>query len=165
VIWRIGAAATIALVAAGCGGGGDSSTTVPKGKDVARGAVRFESPDVVLEAARRPARRRITLDGNRFRGGHDWLLPVEMKLTNRRKRRLTVGQITATVTGHGGQYVPIYADGRATAAPVFAERSVARGEAVNTLVLFRVPKKALRPTTFLRVQDPERGAAYKLRLF
>jgi hypothetical protein len=165
VIWRVGAAATIALVAAGCGGGGDSSTTVPKGKDVARGAVRFETPDLVLDAARRPARHRIILDGKRFRARHGWLLPVEIRLTNRRKQRLTVGQITATVTGHGGQYAPIYADGRATEAPVFAERTVPRGEAANTLVLYRVPRKALMPRTFLRVRDPVRAAAYKLRLF
>jgi hypothetical protein len=87
-----------------------------------------------------------------------------MKLTNRRKHRLTVGMITAEVTSQGRAYVPIYADGRRTEAPVFADRTVPRGEGANTLVLYRVPKKVL-PKALLRIRDPERGARYNLRLF
>ena len=60
--------------------------------------------------------------------------------------------------------MPIYADGRRTEAPVFADRTVARGEAANTLVLYRMPKKVL-PKALLRIRDPQRGARYNLRLF
>ena len=87
----------VLLGAAGCGGGGNQPSA-PKGKDVAKTAGRVETADIVLETARRPARRKMTLDGFHFSGGSGWLLPVEMKLSNRRKGRLTVGAIRAEVT-------------------------------------------------------------------
>ena len=165
MIWRSALGLVALLALAGCGGGGGGgSTTAPKGKDVGTGAGRIETPDLVLETARRPARHRITLDGQHFRARHGWLLPVEMKLTNRRQRRLTVGQITAEVASQGRSYVPIYADGHATEAPVFADPTVPRGEAAQTLVLYRVPKRIL-PKALLRIRDPQRGARYNLRLF
>jgi hypothetical protein len=151
------------LAVAGCGGGG-GSTSLPKGKDVATGAGRIETPDIVLETGRRPPRHSITLDGKRFSSPHAWLLPIEMKLTNRRKHRLGVGRMSAEVVSRGRHYPPIYADGRAAAAPIFADRSIRVGEAAHTLVLYRLPERIL-PKALLRIRDPQRGATYNLRLF
>jgi hypothetical protein len=166
VTWRLGAAVTIALTATGCGGGGDSGggSSPPKGRDVAIAAGRVETPSLILQIGRRPARHRIELDGKRYAARRGWLLPVEVKLTNRRKRKLAVGQMSADVVNGGTRYSPIYADGRSAAAPIFTETSVPAGAAANTLLLYRLPRRTL-PKASIRVLDPARGATYNLRLF
>jgi hypothetical protein len=163
VTWRLGAALTIALAAIGCGGGGGSDA--PKGKDTATATGRVQTAFLVLQTGRRPARHRITVDGNRIGVGHDWLLPLEIKLTNRRKRPLAVGRMTADVVAGGRHYQTVYADGRGVlGAPLFVDKTVPPGEAAHTFVLYHLPKKTL-PKAVLRVRDPVRGATYNLRLF
>jgi hypothetical protein len=149
---------------AGCGGD-DKPEAPAQGTDSGTGAGRVETRDIVLETARRPARHKITLDGNRFAARPQLLLPIELKLTNRRKGKLEVGAISAELTdGQGKRYLPIYADGRKVQAPVFADRAIAAGEAAHSLILYRVSRAALEKSR-LTVRDPARGAKYKLRVF
>jgi hypothetical protein len=159
-------ATTLALAAAlaGCGGGSGDKTSAPASSSV--GAGRAETPDYVLQTARRKPEHQLVVDGRRFSAGRrDWLLAIELKLTSKRKRPLKVGPIAAElIDGRGRRYLPIYADGRAMAAPVFADRAIRPGEAVHSLVLYRVASAALRKAT-LRVSDPLRGARYQLPVY
>jgi hypothetical protein len=160
-----GLAVTLALAVAvgGCGGSKDEGPV--RGKDSGIGAGRVKTRDIILESARRPPRHKIILDGQRFSAGRRWLLPLELKLTNRRKHKLVVGQISAQlIDAKGRRYSPIYADGRRAPAPVFADRSIRPGEAVHTLVLYRVPKAALRASK-VRVRDPARTQQFDLSVF
>jgi hypothetical protein len=162
---RLGAALVIAALAvAGCGASGNSDT-VQHGKDSGTAAFRVETPDIVLQSVRRPTRHRIVVDGKRISAGRQWLLPVEIKLTNRRKRAQKVGSITAPlVDGKGRRSDPVFAAGQVGAQEVFAEPSIRAGEAAHTLVIYKIPAPRLAKAK-LRVRDPVRGASYELRVF
>ena len=163
---RLGAALAIAgLVVAGCGDNGNTDT-IQHGKDSGTAAFRVETPDIVIQSVRRPTRRRIVVDGKRISAGRRWLLPVEIKLTNRRKRAQKVGTISAPLLyAKGGRSEPVFADGRlGNFQSVFGEASIRAGEAAHSLVIYRIPAPRLAKAK-IRVRDPVRGATYDLAVF
>lgn len=157
----------LCLVVPACGGDGGGGNAKTKAGAVTPKPLspgRFQVPEYAFTTRAGAARTEVTVDGKRLSGRGQLLVVVRVRLGNRQRRRLVVGQMNADLRASHKRYAPILADGREATEPIFAETTVPSGRSISSRLVYRVPRRALKGAR-LAVSDPKRHQAFQLALF
>jgi len=160
-----GASTCVLLASCGGDGKGDDHKSDPVAKSpTPHAAGRFQTPEYAFTSRAEAPKTGATVGGKRLSGRGQLLVLVHVRLENRQPRRMEVGQLNADLHASGKPYGPILAHGREATEPIFEATSVPTSKAISSVLVYRVPQKALAGAR-LSVTDPLRDQAFKLVLF